>query len=287
MSDLQIQGKLWLGDTFNSADEVKDLYIGETNIYHSPEHWNDDGKIHGFLTIPSDGTYRIYYTSGATNAGNFTTVTVDGNTVNSRDISLTAGNHEVIYTPRDNKLGIIFRETNNYWTKIYIPNTITIINSYAFFGVGSNASKPVKLIIDKSKIISIEANSFRNSKLNFGNIDFPNLTQCGNYPFYNYNLFKKIKNLGTISALSDYFAVESKIRYFNIPATVTSVGVQAFRIDSYNIVYIFNSIVPPSYGSSAIYRTPKAIYVPATSVNAYKTATGWSAWANQIQAIPE
>lgn len=45
---------------------------------------------------------------------------------------------------------------------------------------------------------------------------------------------------------------------------------------------------PPTLGSSSFGSVPTtcAIYVPAASVNAYKSATNWAARANYIQAIP-
>lgn len=52
----------------------------------------------------------------------------------------------------------------------------------------------------------------------------------------------------------------------------------------------FKSIVPPTFTSRTdIFRGDSSlttIYVPAESVEAYKTAAIWSAWASMIQAIP-
>lgn len=45
--------------------------------------------------------------------------------------------------------------------------------------------------------------------------------------------------------------------------------------------------VPPVLGGYAFTASPAIIYVPAARVNAYKTATNWSAIASRIQAIPE
>jgi len=40
-------------------------------------------------------------------------------------------------------------------------------------------------------------------------------------------------------------------------------------------------------GNNAFYATNNCpIYVPAASVNAYKTATNWKSYASRIQAIP-
>ncbi|MBR4379738.1 MAG: hypothetical protein IKP48_00590 [Bacteroidaceae bacterium] len=46
------------------------------------------------------------------------------------------------------------------------------------------------------------------------------------------------------------------------------------------------AINPPALGSDVFYKVPGTIYAPATSVDAYKAADGWSNYASQIQAIP-
>ena len=48
------------------------------------------------------------------------------------------------------------------------------------------------------------------------------------------------------------------------------------------------AITPPSLGHSVFLDTSSSlvIYVPAESVEAYKTATNWSDYASKIQAIP-
>jgi hypothetical protein len=48
--------------------------------------------------------------------------------------------------------------------------------------------------------------------------------------------------------------------------------------------------VPPTLGSNVFYNTPIAnntgyIYVPAASVNTYKSASGWSDFESRIRAI--
>ena len=47
-------------------------------------------------------------------------------------------------------------------------------------------------------------------------------------------------------------------------------------------------IIPPSISSFAMGHIDKIskIYVPAESVEAYKTATNWSNYASKIEAIP-
>ena len=93
-----------------------------------------------------------------------------------------------------------------------------------------------------------------------------------------------------------------------IPDSITSIGTYAFRVcTSLTAVTIGNSVTsieyeafdgckklstmtvkattPPRLGDSAIPTTISTIYVPASSVNAYKSENGWRAFADKIQAI--
>lgn len=72
-----------------------------------------------------------------------------------------------------------------------------------------------------------------------------------------------------------------------IPSTVTNIGNYVFLNDSgLNSVTCLRT-TPPSLGSSVFNNTNNCpIYVPSTSVAAYKAATNWSTYASRIQAIP-
>ena len=75
-----------------------------------------------------------------------------------------------------------------------------------------------------------------------------------------------------------------------IPDGVTSIGYGAFSNCERLTSIICLSVNPPSVGIYSYLFDIKvitAIYVPAASVNAYKTASGWSYYADKIQAKPE
>lgn len=71
-----------------------------------------------------------------------------------------------------------------------------------------------------------------------------------------------------------------------IPASVTDIGYCAFD-SSYALNGVFcYATTPPAIGSYAFDNTNNCpIYVPAESVNAYRSASGWSDYASRIQAM--
>lgn len=67
---------------------------------------------------------------------------------------------------------------------------------------------------------------------------------------------------------------------------ITSIGNTAFYGCSGLTSITIKAITPPRLGSSALHATNNCpIYVPASSVDAYKAASGWSTYASRIQAI--
>ena len=71
-----------------------------------------------------------------------------------------------------------------------------------------------------------------------------------------------------------------------IPSGVTIIDNFAFadcgRLTSITVL----PVAPPTLGNSAILTATTIIYVPSSSVKAYKTASGWRRYASKIQAIP-
>ena len=79
----------------------------------------------------------------------------------------------------------------------------------------------------------------------------------------------------------------SSLTYIKLPSTISTIGTYAFRNCSAINSLTITAVTPPSLGTNALRGTPSTcpIYVPAESVEAYKTASGWSGYASRIQAI--
>lgn len=69
---------------------------------------------------------------------------------------------------------------------------------------------------------------------------------------------------------------------FVLPSTILEIGAQAL---SHATSLTIKATNPPTVTSDAINADVTAIYVPAGSVDTYKAAEGWSAFAEKIQAI--
>ena len=92
-----------------------------------------------------------------------------------------------------------------------------------------------------------------------------------------------VTSIGT-SAFNSCYALSSIV----IPSSVTSIGTYAFYgCRALGIVTIL-ATTPPALGGTSAFNTTyqKRIYVPASSVGAYKAATNWSTFASIIYAIP-
>lgn len=72
----------------------------------------------------------------------------------------------------------------------------------------------------------------------------------------------------------------------DIPSGVTSIGDNTFRSCSRLTNIIIETTTPPTLGTSAFDGSTCPILVPSASVDTYKSASGWSDYADRIQAIP-
>ena len=84
------------------------------------------------------------------------------------------------------------------------------------------------------------------------------------------------------------FSEDLSLTAITIPSGVTSIGDLAFSGSSSLTSVTVEAITPPTLGSRAFDDTASnlVIYVPCASVDAYKSASVWSAYANRIQGIP-
>ena len=145
-------------------------------------------------------------------------------------------------------------------TSINIPYGVTIISGSTFYGCNHLPS-----ITLPETVTTIEDRAFYSCQ-SLESINIPS---------------------GVTSIGFESFRGCSSLRSIELPSGITSIGGSAFEnCRSLNSVTV-RATTPPTLGSSAFNGTNSCpIYVPAESVNAYKTATNWSRYASYIRAIP-
>lgn len=152
----------------------------------------------------------------------------------------------------------------NYCTSLKRVGFFTEVENL-WYNVFANCSS-LEYITTREFLLTINDNAFDGcNSLPFFYIPW-SVTTIGNYAF---------RNCYSLS-------------YIEIPDTVESVGTGAFS-GCYGVsYYYFWSETPPTLGANAFeyIQSDCKIYVPPTSVTAYKTATNWSAYASYIEANP-
>ena len=146
-------------------------------------------------------------------------------------------------------------------TSIIIPDSMTTIGRYVFGKCTSLTS-----VIIPNSVTSIESTAF-----------------CVCTSLTSISIPNSVTSIGS-AAFRDCTGLTS----ITIPDSVTSIGSSAFRDCTGLTSIIVLPETPPQCGSYVFWGTNDCpIYVPAESVDAYKTAEHWDEYASRFQAIPE
>lgn len=190
-------------------------------------------------------------------------------------------------------------------TNLDIPDSVTTIGNWAFshcydltdVTIGSGVTNMSDVIFYyctgltsvtmTNSVTSIGANAF-GMCFSLPNITIPsgvtNISQSAFqncYALSSIDIPDRVTNIGG-NAFIYCFALDT----VTIGSGITNIGSFAFRSCSGLTSITVNATTPPTLGEYAFYDTNNApIYVPSTSVNAYKSASGWSTYASRIVAI--
>lgn len=168
-----------------------------------------------------------------------------------------------------------------YLEEVYLPSTITAFGNYTFRNCWQLK------YIDLSNITSMNTGVFQYcTSLNIV-VDMPNLTQFEGGGNFSSSGITGVENLGTATFMGQ-FRYCPNLKYIKLPSTTTGLGNWGMA-DNPSLEYVYcYATTPPNFDTGPFDRCPSlaAIYVPAESVSAYQTATGWSSKASIIQAIP-
>lgn len=105
-----------------------------------------------------------------------------------------------------------------------------------------------------------------------------------------YSLEDIVLYTSLISVGDEAFYICRNLEKLTIPSTVTSVGALTFSEATKVKYYKFLSTTPPTLANSNAFTNINPlckIYVPDESINAYKTATNWSVYADYIYPLSE
>ena len=121
-------------------------------------------------------------------------------------------------------------------------------------------------------------------------VTIPNsVTSIGDSAFRNCSSLTSITIPNNVTSIRDSaFSQCTSLTSVTIPNSVTSIGNEAFRYNGNLESVTVKATTPPTLDFGVFFNGSSnlVIYVPAESVDAYKSASGWSYYANQIQAIP-
>ena len=144
-------------------------------------------------------------------------------------------------------------------TSLSINNGVTSIGEAAFAGCSGLTS-----VVIPNSVTSIGDSAFHHCK-GLTNIVIPN----------------GVTSIGT-NALYGCSGLTSIV----IPSSVTSIGSYTFQQCKGLTSFIINAETPPTLGSASFEATNNCpIYVPCNSVDAYRSASGWSTYKNRILPI--
>ena len=189
--------------------------------------------------------------------------------------------------------GRLFEECRGL-TSVSISNSATTIGVDAFSNCRNlkrlNSNVDGVFILPET-VTSIGGNAFYHCS-GLTSIHIPSGMTGGFGGFYYCTNLASIDIPSGITQIADYaFRYCSSLQTVEIPSGVTRIGYYAFDRCSGLTSITCNATIPPALnnynGNLPFDNTNNCpIYVPAASVDTYKSTTGWSNYSSRIQAIP-
>ena len=166
---------------------------------------------------------------------------------------------------------------NRSLKSIVLPNNLTKIGNYAF------ESNQLTSVTIPNKVTSIGQSAFESNQLT--SVTIPNsVTSIGDIAFSENKLIS-VTIPNRVTSIGQSAFSSNKLTRVTIPNSVTSIGEYAFANNNLTNVTI-HAVNPPTADRGIFgYNSSFKIYVPVQSVNAYKTAEGWSEYADKIFPI--
>lgn len=168
----------------------------------------------------------------------------------------------------------------NALEEVVLPTTLTTLGSYGFYGYTSLHT------INLDNITTVTGTSqFQNCTSLTGDIYSP-MNRVGDSMF-RYTAITSFRGPNVTVIDSSAFSYCSQLTLARFGSLVTTIDEYAFRNASLLESVIIESITPPELNSTAFNGTTCIIYVPDESLEAYRAATNWSAFADRIKPLSE
>ncbi len=238
------------------------------------------------ITIPDSvteiGNFAFAYCSSMTSVtiGNSVTTIGDGAFCGCSSLTEFKGK----FASEDGRCLIIDGILNSFApagvTEYTIPDSVTEIGDYAFYKCSSLTSVTI------GNSVTTIGEKALSSCSSLTSITIPDSVTVIGYETFAYCSSLQSVTIGNSVTTIGYaaFALCSSLTSITIPDSVTEIGEFAFYgCSSLESVYC-KPTTPPSIGDSVFdgNASGRKIYVPAESVAAYKTAEGWSDYADSI-----
>lgn len=150
-------------------------------------------------------------------------------------------------------------------TSVSIPNSVTIIGSSAF----ENCKKLVSITIPED-VTSIGVDAFKGCN-NLKELTY-NTNSIGDQ-FSDKTMLERIEIGDAVTSISENaFSNCNKLRSIVIPSTITEIGANAFKVNNGQVICLAKL---PITLSADPFPNNDTIFVPASSVNSYKTSAVW------------
>ena len=230
------------------------------------------------------------YTAKADDKDGFSkvTVTVPNTYTNEDEGKVVSSGALVAQSARSESITIngTYDTTMNNSVTVAVDGNANVADGTGVFKLCSALNR---IDIPRSGYTSIGTDSFRNCT-NLTSIILPSgITSIGGYAFMGCTNLTSINVPSGVTSIGENtFNDCTGLQSIDLPSTLTDIGMQAFYGCSHLTSIICRATTPPTLGALALGNVFArcTIYVPAESVDTYKAASGWSARANYIQAIP-
>ena len=176
--------------------------------------------------------------------------------------------------------GSAFRDCSSL-TSVTIPDSVTSIEGYTFYECRSLTSVTIP-----DSVTSIGNFAFYWCR-SLTSITIPDgVTSIKGYTFYECRSLTSVTIPDSVTSIGEYAFWGCRIlTSITIPDSVTSIGYEAFKSCS-SMTSVYCKPTTPPIGESRMFNTHavgRMIYVPAESVEAYKSAAYWESYADYIK----